>query len=169
MDTNSASTNRLKIVVGTITFEIEGTEALVREGMTYAKEDILTEDIREAVKQLPTEEEKPTEKKTPETISLREYYDQKNPSNEMGRVVVLTNYAEEYRNMAEVSQSELRPLFNEVGAKLPKNLAQAMRNAARKISAYLEHTGTKGHYRITNAGINLVNLELPKTKSRSAG
>jgi len=168
MDVNSTSTNRLKIVIGAITFEIEGTEDLVRDGMTYAKENILTESIREAVKQLPAEERKLTEKAAPEAISIRDYYDQKNPRNIMEQVVVLTNYAHQYRDMPEISESELRPLFNEVGARLPKDLAQAIRNAAKKETGYLEHTGIKGCYRITNAGNNLVNFELPRSKSQSA-
>lgn len=165
---NNASTNRLKIVVGAITFEIEGAEDLVRDGMTYAKENILTESIRGETKRLFTEQGKPKEEAVSEAIPIRDYYNQKDPRNDMERVAVLANYAREYRNISEVSDSELRPLFNEVGARLPKDLAQAIRNAARKQTGYLEYTGEKGYYRITNAGSNLVNFELPKSKVRSA-
>lgn len=165
MNANNASTNRLKIVVGAITFEVEGAEDLVREGMTYAKENILTESTREETKRLSTEGGKPKEEAVPEAIPIRDYHKQKDPRNDMEQVVVLTNYAKEHRGTAEVSELELRPLFNEVGAKLPKNLAQAIRNAARKGSGYLEHAGRRGYYRITNAGSNLVNFELPRSKS----
>ncbi len=156
MSNNDASTSRMKIVVGAITFEIEGTEALVKEGMNYAKENILTEGLREAVKQLRIEE-KPVE----EVMSVRDYLNQKNPSNDMERVVVFTNYAREYNNVTEVSEAELLPLFHDVRVRIPKDLGQAIRNTARRGYGYLEYTGRKGYYRITNAGINLVN-ELPK-------
>ncbi len=158
MSNNNASTSRLKIAIGAITFEIEGTEALVKEGMTYAKDNILTESVREAAKQLSIEE-----KPVAEVMSVRDYHNQKNPSNDLERVVVFTNYAREYSNVAEVSEAELLPLFHELRTRIPKDLGQAIRNAARRGYGYLEYTGRKGYYRITNAGINLVN-ELPHAK-----
>lgn len=161
---NNVSTNRLKIVVGAITFEIEGGESLVREGMSYAKENILTEEIRKIAKQAPTVEEKVAEKPEHEAVSVRDYYRQKDPRSDIERVTVLANYGREYRNMAEVSEAELSPLFNEAGARLPKNVTQAIRNAGRKDYGYLEFAGRTGYYRITNAGINLVNIELPRSK-----
>ena len=158
MSSNDVSTSRMKIIVGAITFEIEGTETLVKEGMTYAKENILTESVREAAKRLPIEE-----KPVVEVMSVRDYHDQKNPSNDMERVVVFTNYAREYSNVTEVSEAELLPLFHELRTRIPKDLGQAIRNTARRGYGYLEYTGRKGYYRITNAGINLVN-ELPRVK-----
>ena len=163
MNNNNASTSRLKIVVGGITFEIEGTEALVKEGMNYAKENILTESVREMAKQLPIQEEKPSEKVMPESPQIDSFYKEKDPRNDMERVTVLTYYTREYRGISEVSDVELTPLFNEVGGKLPK-VMQAIRNAARKQYGYLESTGKRGYYRITPAGINLVNLKLPRSK-----
>ena len=53
MSNNDASTSRMKIMVGAITFEIEGSETLVKEGMDYAKENILTENVREIVAKMP--------------------------------------------------------------------------------------------------------------------
>lgn len=166
MNNNNASTSRLKIVVGGITFEIEGTEALVKEGMNYAKENILTESVREMAKQLPIQEEKPSEKVMPESPQIDSFYKEKDPRNDMERVTVLTYYAKEYRSISEVSDKDLTPLFNEViGGKLPKNVMQAIRNAARKQYGYLESTGKVGYYRITNAGINRVN-SLPRSKKK---
>ena len=88
---NDVSTNRLKIVVGAITFEIEGGEGLVREGMTYAKENILTEEIRKIAKQVLTEEEKVVEKPAREVMSVRDYYKQKNPHSNRERVMAITH------------------------------------------------------------------------------
>lgn len=164
MNNNNASTSRMKIVVGAITFEIEGSEALVKEGMNYAKENILTESAREIAKQLPVAREKPSEKEIPEIPQIGSFYKEKDPRNDMERVTVLTYYAKEYRNIPEVSEAELTRLFNEVGGKLPKDVMQAIRNAARKQYGYLESTGRGGSYRITNAGANLVNLTLPRSK-----
>jgi hypothetical protein len=164
MDNNNASTSRMKIAVGAITFEIEGTEALVKEGMSYAKENLLTESVREIAKQLPIQSAKPPEAVTPEAPQIDSYYKEKNPHNDMERVTVLTRYAQIYRGISEVSDKELTPLFNEVRGKLPKNIMQAIRNAARKQYGFLEATGKSGYYRITNAGINLVN-SLPQSKN----
>lgn len=163
MSSNNASTSRMKIVVGAITFEIEGTEALVKEGMNYAKENILTESVREMAKQLTIQEEKPSEKVMPESPQIGSFYTEKDPRNDMERVTVLTYYVKENREISEVSDAELTPLFNEVGGKLPK-VMQAIRNAARKQYGYLESTGKRGYYRITPTGINLVNLKLPRSK-----
>lgn len=163
MSNNNASTSRMKIVVGAITFEIEGTEALVKEGMNYAKENILTESVREMAKQLPIQEEKPLEKVMPESPQIGSFFEEKDPRNDMERVTVLTYYAKEYRGISEVSDAELTPLFNEVGGRLPK-VMQSIRNAARKQYGYLESTGKGGYYRITPAGVNLVNLKLPRSK-----
>lgn len=167
MDTN-ASINRLKIAVGAITFEIEGGEDLVREGMTYAKENILTKDIHEIAERALTEERKVKEKPEHKVVSVRDYCNEKNPRTDMERVTVLADYARQYRDTLEVSESELVPLFNEVGVRLPKDVTQALRNAARKQTGYLEFAGRKGYYRITNAGINLVNYTLPRSKKQSA-
>ncbi|MBA7690045.1 hypothetical protein ES703_98568 [subsurface metagenome] len=168
MESNNASTSRMKIIVGAITFEIEGAETLVKEGMNYAKENILTETVREIAKQLPIQGEKPPGEAIPEVPHIRDFYKQKDARNDMERVTVLVNYAREYRNMSEISDLELRPLFNQVGARLPKDLAQAIRNAARKQAGYLEYTGRKGYYRITDAGTNLVKYELPRVKGPRA-
>jgi hypothetical protein len=82
----------------------------------------------------------------------------------MERVTVLTYYAKEYRNILEISEKELGPLFNETGARLPRDVGQAIRNAARKQYGYIESTGKVGYYRITNAGVNLVKYQLPRTQ-----
>lgn len=163
MNSNNANTSRLKIAAGTITFEIEGTEALIREALNYAKENILSQNIQEAVKQaIPSvREEVPTKPLPAEIPSVRDFYAEKNPGNNMEAVVILAFYAREYRDTPEVSEREIQPLFNEVEAKLPKDTAQAIRNAARKVVGYLEFTGKTGYYRITNAGVNLVN-KLPR-------
>jgi len=163
MNNNNACTSRMKIVVGAITFEIEGTEALVKEGMNYAKDNILTESARELAKKLPIQGEKPPEERMPEALKIGSFYKEKNPRNDMERVTVLTYYAKEYRGISEVSEAELTPLFNEVGVKLPKNVMQAIRNAARKQYGYLESAGKPGYYRITNAGINLAKYQLPRS------
>ena len=164
MSNNNASTSRMKIAVGAITFEIEGTETLVREGMNYAKENILTEAAREMAKQHPIVGEKPSERVVPETPQIGSFYREKDPRNDMERVTVLTYYAREYRDIPEISEAELIPLFNEVGGRLPKNVMQAIRNAARKGYGYLESAGKGGYYRITNAGVNLVKITLPRSK-----
>lgn len=166
MDITNASTSRMKITVGAITFEIEGTEVLVRDGMIYAKENILTESTREMAKQLPVVGEKPPEKVMPETPEVGNFYKEKDPRNDMERVTVLTYYAKEYRDMPEVSETEITRLFNEVREKLPKYVMQAIRNAARKQYGYLESAGRTGYYRITNAGNNLVIHELPRSRSK---
>lgn len=165
MNNNNASTNRMKIAIGAITFEIEGTEALVREGMGYAKANILTEGALEMAKQIPIQKEKPSEKVIPESLQIDSFYKEKDPRNDMERVTVLTYYAKEYRSTSEISEAELTPLFNEVEGRLPKVL-QAIRNAARKKYGYLESTGERGYYRITNAGINLVKIKLPRSKKK---
>ena len=165
MSNNDASTSRMKIVVGAITFEIEGTEILVREGMNYAKENILTEGTREMARKLPIEGEKPPEKVMPEAPEISSFYKEKDPRNDMERVTALTYYAKEYRDMPEVSEAEITRLFNETRGRLPKNVMQAIRNAARKQYGYLESTGRSGYYRITNAGINIVNY-LPRSKNK---
>lgn len=164
MSNNDVSTSRMKIIVGAITFEIEGTEALVKEGMSYAKENILTESVREIAKQLPIHEKEAPAEVTPEVPRIDSFYKEKDPRNDMERVTVLTYYAKEYRNTSEISEVELGPLFNETGAKLPKNVGQAIRNAARKQYGYIESTGRRGYYRITNAGINVVKYQLPRVK-----
>lgn len=164
MSNNDASTSRMKIMVGAITFEIEGTEALVKEGMNYAKENILTESVREIAKQLPIQGKEALGEVTAEVPRIDSFYKEKDPRNDMERVAVLTYYAKEYRNIVEISEAELGPLFNETGARLPKNVGQAVRNAARRQYGYLESTGKKGYYRISNAGINLVRHQLPRTK-----
>lgn len=164
MNNNYASTSRMKIIVGAITFEIEGTEALVKDGMNYAKENILTESVREIAKQLPVGgKEAPIEVVT-EAPRIDTFYKEKDPRSDMERVTVLTYYAKEFRNISEISEAILGPLFNETGVRLPKNVGQAIRNAARKQYGYLESAGKAGFYRITNAGINLVMHQLPRTK-----
>lgn len=164
MDVDNANTNRMKIIIGAITFEIEGTEALVKEGMSYAKENILTESTREIAKQIPAQEENLSEKKVSEAPQIGTFYKEKDPRNDMERVTVLTFYAKEFRNIPEISDKELSPLFNEASVKLPKNVMQAIRNAARKSYGYLETAGKVGYYHITAAGINRVKFELPRSK-----
>lgn len=171
MTQNSISTNRLKIVIGGVTFEIEGSQDLIREGLSYAKENILSESaLAEAMKILPAEgiKERLAPPPVDEGPNVRDFYANMNPRNNTEAVVVLAFYARQYRNLAEVSETELQPLFNEAGAKLPKDTAQAIRNAARKDCGYLDYTGRTGYYRITNAGVNLVNIELPKRGKRGA-
>ena len=165
MNNNYASTSRMKIIVGGITFEIEGTESLVREGMNYAKENILTESVREIAKKLPVQGKEALVEAEAEVPRIDNFYKEKDPRNDMERITVLGYYAKEYRSIPEVSESELAPLFNEVGGQLPKDIMQTLRNAARKKYSYLESTGRKGYYRITNIGINLVKIRLPRSKS----
>lgn len=168
MHENSVDTNRLKIVIGAVTFEIEGAEDLIREGLTYAKENILSQSaVARAIEAPPAERigEGPPPTEVP---SVRDFYAEKNPRNDMEAAAVLAFYAREYRNLPEISAKELQPLFNEAGAKLPKDTVQAIRNAARKSYGYLEYADRTGCYRITNAGVNLVNIELPRKGKRSA-
>ena len=164
MEKESLNANRLRIVVGTVTFEIEGSEELIRDGLSYAKENLLVDPIPESAPELIPPREIALQNPEAPLPSLRDFYGQRNPSSDMERVTVLAYYAREYRGMSEVSESNLRPLFNEVGTRLPKDLSQAMRNAARKDKGWIEYTGNKGYYRITNAGINLVNLGLSRSK-----
>ena len=163
MADNSADTSRLRVVIGAVSFEIEGTEALVRDGMTFFKESIFTQSVREVAKDLSAEETKLAESVV-QGVSLRELYQDKKPMTDMERVTVLAYLAKEHRGMAEVSEAELQPLFHEVGDKLPKNVKTAIHNAARKVTGWLESTGKPGYYRISNAGFNYVRFQLPKTK-----
>lgn len=165
MSNNSSGTNRLKIVVGGVTFEIEGAEELIREGLSYAKENILSQStLADAMKAPPAGriEERLAPPSPTEAPDVRDFYEEKSPRNNLEAVVALAFYAREYRNLLEISEKELQPLFNEAGAKLPKDTAQATRNAARKDYGYLEYAGRTGYYKITNAGINLVKIELPR-------
>lgn len=164
MSNNDASTSRMKIMVGAITFEIEGSETLVKEGMNYAKENILTENVREIVAKMPALGKETLVEPAAEVPRIDNFYKEKDPRNDMERATVLAYYAKEYRNILEISEAELSPLFNEARVKLPKKVDQAIRNAARKQYGYLESTGKRGYYRITNAGINLVIHQLPRTK-----
>ena len=165
MENSNASTSRMKIAVGSITFEIEGSETLVKEGMNYAKENILTESVREIATKLPFQGKETLLEKGAGVPRIDNFYKEKDPRNDMERVTVLAYYAKEYRDIPEVSEDELSPLFNEVGGQLPKAVMQTLRNAARKKYSYLESSGKKGYYRITNTGINLVKIRLPRSKS----
>ena len=72
---NDAAISRVKVGVGAVTFEIEGTEALVKEGMNYAKENILTESAGRAAEELPIQGEESPEKEMTEAPPVDSYHE----------------------------------------------------------------------------------------------
>jgi len=53
-------------------------------------------------------------------------------------------------------------LFKQAGYPLPKGMAQALVNT--KNAGYLDETATRGAYKLSRVGYNLVTHSMPKTK-----
>jgi hypothetical protein len=172
-------TSKLTFHAGQFVFEVEGDDDLVREGLTFIKEyvpaDILGLAGKKPVEDGPIREEAdgqatpPTQPDHPPE-ALRDFYQRKNPKNDMEKVTIAAFYAKEYRGKDEITEEDVRRLLNEAGErKLPRNVANTLNNAARANYGYLERVkGKRGSYEVTNAGQNLVNYDLEeRNKSNS--
>lgn len=96
-----------------------------------------------------------------ETSNIRDFYLNKRPSSLTETVAVFGFFLEHNRNFKDFGKKEISEAFFEARVRKPKVIGQALRDAKNKKS-YLVDGVTKGKYRISNEGENLVLHDLPR-------
>ena len=98
------------------------------------------------------------ENKTP----FRSFYEDKSPQTQEQALVVAVYYLCNLLGLNGITPHHVFTCFKNVGRKTPNNLPQAIRDLAKR-KAWVD-TSEKGNIKITNAGENAVEHDLPPKK-----
>lgn len=165
----NANPTRIKVSMGSLTVEIEGAEEFVQREWDFIKERIPLSQMAVAPLQLVTGPEvegevavKPSQEKAP---PLREFIAEKNPRGHAEIVTAFAWYLKTYRDTYEVSDVEIRPLYDQTKVRKPKYIKQALIDARNK-KGFLDVGSKSGYYKVTDAGDNLVVYDLPREKKK---
>jgi hypothetical protein len=90
----------------------------------------------------------------------RELVAEKRPRGHHEIVAVLA-FALTAAGTSEFSEEDIRRAYIRAGSRPPKVVAQALRDAKNKYE-YVEPSGTRGKYRLTNHGDRVVRFDLPR-------
>lgn len=159
---------RLAIGIGGINIEVEGEEEFAREVFDFFKEKLAERVSATTLTSAPAAKAVPVaavpvaeEAGYP---SLREFYQEKKPRTHMECVTVFAYYKSEYESISEVGEDDLAPMFDDVRAERPSHIKDALNNA-RHHRGWFQRGSPTGVYRISNAGKNLVEHDLPHQPS----
>ncbi|MGB8414644.1 MAG: hypothetical protein WCE23_17665 [Candidatus Binatus sp.] len=97
---------------------------------------------------------------TSSAISERELVATKRPRGHHEMVAVLA-FALTQAGKAEFTDEDIRRAYIRAGIRPPKVVAQAIRDAKNHFE-YVEPTGTRGVYRLTDHGDSVVRFDLPR-------
>lgn len=162
---------RVKISLGQLSVEVEGPLAFVQSELCWIKEKmplsleqaIVIPSGEQGIKPLAEMKMPETEIKKPSMAvpPLRDFFNEKSPKSHLEKVTTFAYYLKTYKDTLEVSEEEIRPLYNEVGVRKPKHIGQALTDAKNKFG-WLASGSKPKYYSITDAGDNLVKLDLPQ-------
>lgn len=93
--------------------------------------------------------------------SLRQFYEEKMPTNQIENFAVLTYWLKSELQMVDVSVDEIWTLYKMLQVRPPKVLAQTFRDGKSK-KAYFDITTSTGRYFLTTFGETFVEHDLPK-------
>lgn len=94
--------------------------------------------------------------------SLKDYFVEKKPSDQMSQVAVFVSYLTRTLGEVNVGNNHLYTCFQNVGKKIPLDLPSVVRNTAKK-KGWIDQKDAKG-LRLTTAGENYVDHDLPVIK-----
>ncbi len=97
-------------------------------------------------------------------LGLRQFYEQKNPSNHYERTVVFSYYLVYHNRQSVIKYGELLSCYEEVGEKKP-SITDIVKNTIR-YKGWLEPGLEKNTTRLTISGENFVKFDLPSHKTR---
>jgi hypothetical protein len=92
---------------------------------------------------------------------LRDFYMQKNPSSQWESLVIFAYYLKEYLGINQMEAGHVAFCCNEVGIKIPKNIAQMFYDIYH-IKGWLNLVDGRKYVEINTAGENLIKYDLPR-------
>jgi hypothetical protein len=120
-----------------------------------------------ATAELPQPAVAPTQQHRPRQplLDIRTLKDEKKPSSAQQMIAVAGYYVQEVEGSGNetFTSTDMNKLFKQAGYPLPKNMAQALINT--KNAGYLDETATRGAYKLSRVGYNLVTHSMPKKKA----
>lgn len=105
--------------------------------------------------------ERPLEDSSVSIPTLKEFFDKKKPSTNIETVTVFGFYLEHYKKQQDFNEADISKCYFEARARKPKVIGQALRDAKNRYG-YLVDGHTKGAFRLSNVGENLVLHDLPR-------
>lgn len=153
---------RVKISVGQVSYEVEGSEEFVRTELKWFKETVLGKvKIKEHL--LPPEGEEKTrpepspEKRPPAKVFMEE----KAPKTDPEAAAVMAYYLEKWKDISVVNGDLIAEWFRKGGRRPPKTPKQTLVDA--KAKGFFNKAKGKGNYTLSNAGRYLVEHDLPRS------
>ncbi|HDD43607.1 MAG TPA: hypothetical protein ENG63_01920 [Candidatus Desulfofervidus auxilii] len=145
---------RIGFTLEDLSWEIEGTEAFVKEEWGKIK-DYLLEYLQAKLRST-----------TPTLVAINtrklyEFYQQKNPRSHLKTITVFAYYLKHFEGKEEFSQTDLRQCYQALGLTPPKVLTQAIRDVRSRYK-YFNKGSKRGYYTISPLGEKFVEEELPK-------
>lgn len=92
-------------------------------------------------------------------LSFRDFYDQKKPTTQAQAVTVAVYYLKRILEMDKVTPEHVFTCFKDVGQRIPKDLPQTIRDAAKR-KGWVD-TSERGNVKITTHGENMIDHDLP--------
>lgn len=108
-----------------------------------------------------TENKLSPKQKKGDSISIKDFYLEKQPVSLPETVTVFGFYLERIKKIKEFGDKEISDAYYEARVRKPKAIGQALRDA-KNIKGYLVEGSKKGKFRISNDGENLVIHDLLK-------
>lgn len=100
-----------------------------------------------------------------EVPHLKEFHNQFDIKNEAEAILVFVKYLIDEFDVEEPNINQILTCFHMVKRKIPKNLAQVLRNTKAKRYGYIDYESLKGGINITPTGYNHFNHELKRKSS----
>jgi len=91
-------------------------------------------------------------------LSLKEFFQQKNPGNDLETVVAIIYYMRNFMDLDKISPSHVMTAFKEIGKPIPVDLRQTIRNV-KKSKMWLNFSDIED-IRVTTQGSNFVEHDL---------
>ena len=148
-----------EVTVGERTIIFRGPEAFVKDMISKYAMDPILDSSKHQVKSSTTPY-LPPDPITRSGMSEKELIQSKRPHGHPEIVAVLAFGLTE-SGISEFSEDDIRRAYIRAGVRPPKVVAQALRDAKNKFE-FVEPTGTRGVYRLTNHGDRVVRFDLPR-------
>lgn len=154
---------RIRIKRGDVEIEVEGDKEFVEKTINDWKNSL--EQTHQASTTSPKEEASTKEISTKETGfgTLKQFYDGKLPSGHHENVAVFAYYLKGTEGKDEFSKDDINSCYTKAMARKPKNINASISDAANKYQL-VEKGSSKGFWRLTTHGENLVVHDLPRKK-----
>ena len=99
-------------------------------------------------------------------LDIRSLKEEKVPANAQQMIAVAGYYLQEVEGDGKgddtFTANDMNKLFKQAGFPLPKSMAQTLINTRN--AGYLDETSTRGAYKLSRVGYNLVTHSMPKKK-----